>query len=163
MCHKLFQVYACGHQKPVCTTSCPHAIATGRHIPRDDNRQDAELSRSVSVVSSTTPPAPTSTASGSNVQGPRSQRQSHIHPAPLLVGTPSTHEQRQSGIPPAFHFVASGPEPLSPPPRYSSNFSTAPLAQSSSQNPSPTWSTAGTLVNAPSTPFAPAAPEVNDE
>ncbi|RAQ99896.1 hypothetical protein DDE82_007765 [Stemphylium lycopersici] len=158
MCHKLFQVYACGHQKPVCTTPCPHAIATGRQLPRDNNnsndnssRQEARLSRSVSVVFSTTPPVPTSTASRSNMDDPSSQRQSQAHPSPLLVVTNSTQEQRQSGIPPAFHFVASGPEPRSP------------LAQSSSQNPCPTWLTTGTLVNASSTPLAPADPEVNDE
>ncbi|KAF2645404.1 hypothetical protein P280DRAFT_513314 [Massarina eburnea CBS 473.64] len=28
MCHKLMQQYHCGHTKEVCTTPCPHALAT---------------------------------------------------------------------------------------------------------------------------------------
>ncbi|PSN62053.1 hypothetical protein BS50DRAFT_592287 [Corynespora cassiicola Philippines] len=46
MCTKLLQVYACGHNKPICGTPCPHALSTGQppsssipSTPRSSNSQ----------------------------------------------------------------------------------------------------------------------------
>ncbi|KAF2796710.1 hypothetical protein K505DRAFT_372989 [Melanomma pulvis-pyrius CBS 109.77] len=33
MCQILLQVYGCGHTKPICTTPCPHALATTYRNP----------------------------------------------------------------------------------------------------------------------------------
>ena len=73
MCHKLLQAYACGHKRIVCTTPCPHAIATGCQIPNDLCKTVPDLSRSSSAVSSMTPSADASplraTVLSSEVQG----------------------------------------------------------------------------------------------
>jgi hypothetical protein len=53
MCHKLIQTYACNHTKIVCMAACPHALETGRRIPRTDSNSGVSLSNS--TVSSMTP------------------------------------------------------------------------------------------------------------
>ncbi|KAF1838115.1 hypothetical protein BDW02DRAFT_594988 [Decorospora gaudefroyi] len=94
MCHKLLQVYACGHAKTVCTTPCPHALATGQPIPQDSNEITcSELSRSSSVVSSL---APQTSTRRSDIHDLPSQRHARLS---SLINTPSPPP------PSAFHFV----------------------------------------------------------
>ncbi|KAF2855859.1 hypothetical protein T440DRAFT_165522 [Plenodomus tracheiphilus IPT5] len=55
MCKNLLQVYACGHDKSVCITPCPHAIATGEQFGAEHESHGAGLLRSSSIVSSIAP------------------------------------------------------------------------------------------------------------
>ncbi|CAA9964784.1 hypothetical protein CFE70_008178 [Pyrenophora teres f. teres 0-1] len=142
MCYALLQVYVCSHEKTVCNTPCPRAIATGLRLPRVNAAMTRELSRSSSVVSSTAPAA----ASRSDVQDLPSQRagDAQDYPSLLRIGSQGTPGRQQDGAPPAFRFVGQDQEPLPPPPSY------AQLSRTSStlsQQPSPNLSTAGTLVN----------------
>ncbi|KAH7398452.1 hypothetical protein BKA66DRAFT_437506 [Pyrenochaeta sp. MPI-SDFR-AT-0127] len=110
MCHKLLQVYACGHMKTICTTPCPHAIDTSRQIAASGNHPD--LSRSSSVASSIT--------SKGRSHWQDLTAKSHLQdqhspglPSPLRVGTGL---EEQEGPPPAFRFVPPGQRPLLSPP-----------------------------------------------
>ena len=155
MCFKLFQVYGCDHDETVSTTPCPHAISTGRLIPKFNTATTSKLSRSSSVVSSMI----SATARRNDVQNLPSQRarDSQPYPSSLSVASPGIQRRQQDGGPLAFRFVAQGQEPLSSPPRYFQ------LSLTSSAPPtSPTFSTAGTLINQPSMLFTPADPEVED-
>lgn len=54
MCHKLFQVYCCGHTKEVCTTPCTHAVANATPAPRtapELSSNDARISNFIRLVS----------------------------------------------------------------------------------------------------------------
>lgn len=120
MCHKLLQVYACGHAKTICTTACPHAIKAGQQSVEPSG--NADLSRSSSVVSSVAP-----SVSWSNLHNPESQRCSQPQHSP---GLPSplrmdTRIEDQTDSPPAFYFLPPGqnvklsvgqqPNPATPP------------------------------------------------
>ncbi|KAF7671638.1 hypothetical protein GT037_010160 [Alternaria burnsii] len=141
MCHKLLQAYACDHKRIVCTTPCPHAIATGRQISNDLCKTVPELSRSSSAVSSMTPSA----------NGP-----------PLRATVLSSQVQglQQSGHTPAFRFIAptTGQEATS----VGLPVSTSPISPFSNQ-PSPAFSNANSLIepvsSSPSTSLTPADPE----
>ncbi|KAF1937713.1 hypothetical protein EJ02DRAFT_458503 [Clathrospora elynae] len=168
MCHKLLQVYACGHLKTVCTTPCPHAIATGRQIPQDSVEQ--ELSRSNSITSSLAP-SNASPVWWTDLQNLPSQRQSQAQtpntptrPSPLRIASPPAQKPR-TGPPaaPPFHFVTPGQPFPSPPPGYPLiSPTTSPSPTSPSSSPS---STAGlndafpapTSANPPSRPTHPMA------
>jgi hypothetical protein len=149
MCHKLLQVYACGHLKDVCTTPCPHALATGRQIPQDNS---PDLSRSPSVVSTSTLTAtPSSPARRNDVQDLPSQRHSQqaqapAHPSPLRVSV--LGEQA-----PAFRFVPPGDV----------GRSGEAGATPTCNEQSPTFSTTSTLASPPSpaTLFFQAEPEMD--
>ena len=132
MCHKLLQVYACGHLKDVCTTPCPHALATGHRIPQDNS---PELSRSPSVISTTTSPAtPPRKDDRQDLPSQRHSLQAQpARPSPLRISM--LGEQA-----PAFRFVAPGD---APPP------GSTPTSPSSNEQ-SPTFSTTSTLNNTPS-------------
>ena len=179
MCHKLLQVYACGHNKTICTTPCPHAIATGRRIP--SNRGNApDLSRSSSVVSAMTPSSTGPPARRTDVQDLPSQRarESQAHPSPLRAAVLGSQAQQQQGggNAPAFRFMAPGTglEAVGAGSGYMQSHPTSPVSMSPTSptlsQPSPTFSTTGTLIDAPisnytpssSTFFTPADPEVDD-
>lgn len=180
MCHKLLQVYACGQNKAICTTPCPHAIATGRRIPGDRGNAPGVL-RSSSVVSSMASSSPVLPARRTDVQDLPSQRicESQTHPSPLraaVLGSQAQQQQQQGGgNAPAFRFMApgTGPEATGAGLGYTQSHSTSPVSMSpaspSPSQPSPTFST-GTLIDAPistytpssSTFFTPADPEVDD-
>lgn len=180
MCHKLLQVYACGHHKTICTTPCPHAIATGRRIP--SNRGNApDLSRSSSVVSAMAPSSTGPPARRTDVQDLPSQRarESQAHPSPLraaVLGSQAQQQQQGRSGTPAFRFMAPGTglEAVGAESGYMQSHPTSPVSMSSTSptlsQPSPTFSTTGTLIDAPisaytpssSTFFTPADPEVDD-
>ncbi|KAH6882736.1 hypothetical protein BKA58DRAFT_24060 [Alternaria rosae] len=181
MCHKLLQVYACGHNRTICTTPCPHAIAKGRCIPSDRGNAP-DLSRSSSVVSSMASSSPVLPARRTDVQDLPSQRnrEPQAHPSPLraaVLGSQAQQQQQQGGgNAPAFRFMAPGTGPEAPGAGsgYTQSHSTSPVSMSpaspSPSQPSPTFSTTGTLIDAPistytpssSTFFTPANPEVDD-
>jgi len=179
MCHKLLQVYACGHHKTTCTTPCPHAIATGRRVP--SNRGNApDLSRSSSVVSAMAPSSTSPPARRTDVQDLPSQRarESQAHPPPLRAAVLGSQAQQQQGggNAPAFRFMApgAGPEAAGAGSGYMQSYPSSPASMSPTSptlsQPSPTFSTTGTLIDAPfatnisspSTFFTPADPEVDD-
>ena len=180
MCHKLPQVYACGHNKTICTTPCPHAIATGRRIP--SNRGNApDLSRSNSVVSAMAPSSTGPPARKTDVQDLPSQRarESQAYPSPLraaVLGSQAQQQQQGRSGTPVFRFMApgTGPEAVGAGSGYMQSHPTSPVSTSPTSptlsQPSPTFSTTGTLIDvplatnmsSPSTFFTPADPEVDD-
>jgi hypothetical protein len=179
MCHKLLQVYACGHLKTICITPCPHAIATGLQVP-NNHENTPELSRSSSVVSSMTSSSTALPMRRSDVQGLPSQRvrdaQAHASPLRAAVLSGQARQQQQGGgNTPAFRFVTPGTaqETMGNGLEYVQTHPASPASQSptspSSNHPSPTLSTTGTLVDAPLTTYTPspsafftlADPEIN--
>ena len=177
MCHKLLQAYACGHNKTICTTPCPHAIATGRRIP--SNRGNApDLSRSSSVVSAMAPSSTGPPARRTDVQDLPSQhaRESQAHPSPLraaVLGSQAQQQQQGRSGTPAFRFMApgTGPEAAGAGSGYMQSHPSSPASMSPTSptlsQPSPTFSTTGTLIDAPfatnmSSPSTFFTPEVED-
>ncbi|KAI2479620.1 hypothetical protein Ptr902_08885 [Pyrenophora tritici-repentis] len=132
-------------------------MATGLRLSKADAAITRELSRSTSVVSSMAPVA----ANRSDVQGLPSQRIGDVqgYPALLRIESQGTPGRQQNGAPPAFRFVGQGQEPFPPPPSYAQPSQTSSMP---SQQPSPTFSTPGTLVNQSFASATPAEPQVDD-
>ncbi|CAO2654904.1 Nn.00g116370.m01.CDS01 [Neocucurbitaria sp. VM-36] len=130
MCHKLIQLYACGHSKTICRTPCPHAIDTARQVTHlNGNHDSVNLSRSSSVISSIAPSMRRSDLHDLPSQL-RSQAQ-HSPGQPLPLRMRSLSRQPAQTPPLAFHFVPPSQNPLlSAPPGYAQPSPTSPTAPS---------------------------------
>ena len=114
MCHILFQIYACGHQKPVCITPCPHAHATSR--PRHQE-STPRVSRSASAPSIriTAPTLPTQRSNTTSISSRQNQSPSPPDgnmPSRVVASWPPVEQKS------AFRMVATQPGTVTRPPAY---------------------------------------------
>ncbi|KAF2248629.1 hypothetical protein BU26DRAFT_302584 [Trematosphaeria pertusa] len=111
MCHKLFQIHACGHTKEVCTTPCPHALATAYYA--STTPADPFSDAASSPTTPRYPSAPSSASPTAGEFGPLPQLVAKARSAVNSLPSQCDRDQPPTADPTSPHSVISNhPSPL---------------------------------------------------